>query len=130
MYKRQYLETRSVLATSIIGGSFMLLIAVFGTVFGSVVDRHVKKNVMIGSNLVTLVTFVAAGGLFLAFPTERLIDWNGPVFWVFVLVILVGGVVESMRNIALSTTVTLLIPADDRDTANGLVGTCPLYPSS
>lgn len=118
-----YLETRSVLATSIIGGSFMLLIAVFGTVFGSVVDRHVKKNVMIGSNLVTLVTFVAAGGLFLAFPTERLIDWNGPVFWVFVLVILVGGVVESMRNIALSTTVTLLIPADDRDKANGLVGT-------
>jgi DHA3 family multidrug efflux protein-like MFS transporter len=78
---------------------------------------------MIGSNLVTLVTFVAAGGLFLAFPTERLIDWNGPVFWVFVLVILVGGVVESMRNIALSTTVTLLIPADDRDKANGLVGT-------
>jgi DHA3 family multidrug efflux protein-like MFS transporter len=29
-----YLETRSVLATSIIGGSFMLLIAVLGTAFG------------------------------------------------------------------------------------------------
>ena len=30
--------------------------------------------------------------------------------------------VESMRNIALSTTVTLLVPADERDKANGLVG--------
>ncbi|HYO20227.1 MAG TPA: MFS transporter, partial [Dermatophilaceae bacterium] len=53
----------------------------------------------------------------------RLIDWNGPVFWLFAGTILLGGVVESMRNIALSTTVTLLVPADERDKANGLVGT-------
>ncbi len=31
--------------------------------------------------------------------------------------------VESLRNIALSTTVTLLVPEDGRDKANGLVGT-------
>jgi DHA3 family multidrug efflux protein-like MFS transporter len=30
-----YLETRSVLATAIIGGSYMLLVAVFGVVFGA-----------------------------------------------------------------------------------------------
>ena len=33
-----YLETRSVLATSIIGGSYMLLVAVFGFVFGAIVE--------------------------------------------------------------------------------------------
>ncbi len=38
-----YLETRSVMATAIIGGSFMLLIAVFGTMFGAIVDRNKKK---------------------------------------------------------------------------------------
>lgn len=118
-----YLETRSVLATSIIGGSFMLFIAVLGTVFGTFVDRHLKKSVMVASTVVTLVTFAVAGALYLVFPTERLVDWNGPVFWAFVLVILAGAVVESMRNIALSTTVTLLVPADDRAKANGLVGT-------
>jgi DHA3 family multidrug efflux protein-like MFS transporter len=32
-------------------------------------------------------------------------------------------VVESLRNIALSTTVTLLVPEGERDKANGLVGT-------
>ncbi|CAN7233811.1 MFS transporter [Knoellia sp. LjRoot47] len=118
-----YLETRSVLATSIIGGSYMLLIAAFGMVFGAVVDRHLKKHVMIASGIVPLAMFGVAGALYLAFDTAQLVDWNGPVFWVFVAVILVGGVVESMRNIALSTTVTLLVPSPDRDKANGLVGT-------
>ncbi len=35
-----YLETRSVLATGVIGGAYMLLIAVFGMLFGTLVDRH------------------------------------------------------------------------------------------
>ena len=39
------------------------------------------------------------------------------------MALLIGGVVESLRNIALSTTVTLLVPDDGRDKANGLVGT-------
>ena len=38
-----YLETRSVLATSIIGGSYMLLVAVFGFVFGAIVD-HMNRT--------------------------------------------------------------------------------------
>jgi len=118
-----YLETRSVLATSIIGGSFMLLIAVCGTLFGTIVDRHRKKQVMAASSMVTFVTYLVAGGMFLAFPASALVDWNGPLFWVFAGVILVGSVVESMRNIALSTTVTLLVPGDERAKANGLVGT-------
>lgn len=48
--------------------------------------------------------------------------WRSIVFWLFGGVILLGGVVESLRNIALSTTVTLLVPKDDHDKANGLVG--------
>ena len=37
-----YLETRSVLATGLIGGAYMLLIAVFGLFFGVLVDRYGK----------------------------------------------------------------------------------------
>ncbi|WP_460776234.1 MFS transporter [Microbacterium sp. GXF7504] len=118
-----YLETRSVLATSIIGGSYMLLVAVFGIVFGAIVDHMKKKAVMLLSSIVTLATYLLAGALFLAFPEAVLVDWGGPWFWLFAGVILVGGVVENLRNIALSTTVTLLVPADRRDRANGLVGT-------
>lgn len=117
-----YLETRSVLATAIIGGSYMLLVAVFGVVFGVIVDRTKKKAVMVLSSMITLVTYLLAGALYLSFPENVLVDWGGPWFWVFAGVILVGGVVENLRNIALSTTVTLLVPSDRRDRANGLVG--------
>ncbi|QCQ18191.1 MFS transporter [Microbacterium sp. RG1] len=118
-----YLETRNVLATSIIGGSYMLLVAVFGVVFGAIVDHMKKKAVMVLSSLITLATYLLAGALFLALPASALIDWGGPWFWLFAGVILIGGVVENLRNIALSTTVTLLVPAERRDRANGLVGT-------
>jgi DHA3 family multidrug efflux protein-like MFS transporter len=118
-----YLETRSVMATSIIGGGFMLFTAVFGTFFGTLVDHHRKKQVMVTSSTITLVAYALAGALWLLLGEARLADWGSAWFWLFAAVILVGGVVESLRNIALSTTVTLLVPEDGRDKANGLVGT-------
>lgn len=118
-----YLETRSVMATAIIGGSYMLLVALLGVVFGAIVDHMKKKAVMVLSSVITLAAYLLAGALYLAFDESVLIDWGGPWFWIFAAIILVGGVVENLRNIALSTTVTLLVPADRRDRANGLVGT-------
>ncbi len=118
-----YLETRSVLATGIIGGAYMLLIAFFAMLFGTIVDRHRKLQVMIFSSLVTLGSFVIAGVLYLLQPESALLDLGGPWFWAFSGIILFGSVVEHMRNIALSTTVTLLVPEERHANANGLVGT-------
>lgn len=118
-----YLETESVLATGIIGGAYMLLLALFAMVFGSIVDRHRKHRVMVFSSLVTLVAFSVAGGLYLAFPEAALLDLGGPWFWLFSGIILFGAVIENMRNIALSTTVTLLVPVEKHANANGYVGT-------
>ena len=118
-----YLETRSVLATGIIGGAYMLLLAIFGMVFGTFVDRHRKHRVMVVSALCSLVFFAAAGALFLARSEAELLDLGGVWFWLFTGVILVGAVVENLRNIALSTTVTLLVPTERHANANGLVGT-------
>jgi len=118
-----YLETKSVLATSIIGGSYMLLVAFCSILFGTFVDHNKKKFVMMIATLFTLAAFVIAGILYMNFPVKLLVDWNGLIFWFFAGIILTGAVVENMRNIALSTTVTLLVEKDDRDKANGLVGT-------
>ena len=118
-----YLETRSVLATGIIGGAYMLLVALFGMVFGSIVDRHRKHQAMIFASVTTFVAFGVAGTLYLLFPENVLLDLGGPWFWLFSGIILFGGVVENMRNIALSTTVTLLVPEERHANANGLVGT-------
>ncbi len=118
-----YLETRSVMATAIIGGSYMFLVAIFSIIFGTIVDHNKKKNVMLFASVFTAVAYVLAGLVFLAFPSDLLSNWQHVAFWLFASVILIGSVVENMRNIALSTTVTLLVPKEGRDKANGMVGT-------
>jgi DHA3 family multidrug efflux protein-like MFS transporter len=118
-----YLETRSVLATGVVGGSYMLLVAVFSIFFGSVVDRYRKHAVMLFASAITLVSFCIAGVFYLLYPESVLVDLGGPMFWVFAGIILFGSVIENMRNIALSTTVTLLVPVDRHANANGMVGT-------
>src|SRR3954464_2366395 len=118
-----YLETRSVLATGIVGGAYMLLVALFSILFGSVVDRYRKHAVMLFASVITLVSFSIAGVFYLLFPESTLLNLGGPMFWVFAGIILFGSVIENMRNIALSTTVTLLVPEERHANANGLVGT-------
>jgi DHA3 family multidrug efflux protein-like MFS transporter len=118
-----YLATRSVLATGLIGGAYMLFISFSSIFFGAVVDHHRKLTVMRVSTTCTLLAFGVAGAMFLLLGERTLSDLGAPWFWVFAVVILAGAVVEHMRNIALSTTVTILVPDERRANANGLVGT-------
>jgi len=118
-----YLETRSVLATGIIGGAYMLFVALFGMLFGTIVDRLRKHSAMLLASGTSLGAFLVAGAVYLIFPESELVDFAGPWFWIFAGVILFGGVIENMRNIALSTTVTLLVPPERHANANGMVGT-------
>lgn len=118
-----YLETKSVLATAIIGGTYMLFVALCSIIFGTIVDHNKKKRVMVYSSVFTFAMFVLAGVVYVMSPKDALVDWQSWLFWLFAGVILIGGVIENMRNIALSTTVTILVPKDGRDKANGLVGT-------
>jgi len=117
-----YLETRNVIATGVVGGAYMLLIALSSISFGTVVDRYRKLAIMRFAAAFTLVMFVLSGVMFLLTPGAGLLDLGQPWFWVFTLIILVGAVVENMRNVALSTTVTILIEPDRRANANGMVG--------
>lgn len=118
-----YLETKNVMATAIIGGVYMLLVAIFSIIFGTIVDHHKKKSVMMFAALFTLVAFAVGAVVFWFTPDATMKNLAGPMFWIFASVILIGAVVENMRNIALSTVVTILVPADGRDKANGMVGT-------
>lgn len=118
-----YIETQSVLVTAMIGGSYMLLVALLSLIFGTIVDRHKKKRVMLFATVVTLAAYLLGGVVYLLFEKSELLSIGSIGFWLFILVILVGAVVENMRNIALSTVVTLLVPEKQHAQANGLVGT-------
>jgi hypothetical protein len=46
-----YLETRSVLATSVIGGAFAIFSSVFGILFGTFVDQGVAGEDFVGKTV-------------------------------------------------------------------------------
>jgi MFS transporter, DHA3 family, multidrug efflux protein len=118
-----YLETRSVTATSIVSGIYLVVVAVSGIWFGSLVDHNRKKNVMILSGLVSLVIYSIGFAVYLTVPVETWKDATSPTLWTFVPLLLLGVIAGNLRGIALPTLVTILIPEDSRDKANGLVGT-------
>ncbi len=118
-----YLETESVMAVGLIGGGYMIMVALFSVIFGTIVDQNKKKTVMLASSLLTMSAFAVAGLVYRLLPEARLLDFGAGYFWLFITIILAGAIIENMRNIALSTTVTLLVSKDKRANANGLVGT-------
>ncbi|MBL8159217.1 MFS transporter [Candidatus Saccharibacteria bacterium] len=118
-----YLETKSVLATAIIGGSFMLFSALLGMYFGTYVDRHKKKTAMLASSWTTLISFALATVVYFTTPNGQLLNIGNIYFWLLVILILFGAVAGNLRAIALSTSVTLLTPEKEHDRANGMVAT-------
>ena len=117
-----YLESRSVLVTSILGGSYMLFLALTSVPFGTLIDRIRKKTAMMLATACTAVAFAIGSALFFVIPSDVLLDLRRPFFWVFLTILLLGALVESIRGLALATCVTMLVPAELRPKANGLVG--------
>ncbi|MGH9278635.1 MAG: MFS transporter [Acidimicrobiales bacterium] len=118
-----FVETRSVIAAGVIGGAFSISSAVLGPVFGTFVDRHRKRTAMLVATSASTVCFTAATGVFFAVDAADLLRLGSPWFWVLAGSTLLGSVAGQMRGLALSPTVTLLIPEERRDRANGMVGT-------
>jgi MFS transporter, DHA3 family, multidrug efflux protein len=118
-----FLETESVLATGMVAGIFLVTTALSGIWFGSLVDHHRKKTTMQASSLVSLAFYVVAFTLYQLTPEQTFTNPASVMLWVFVVLSMLGVITGNIRSIALMTLVTLLIPEDRRDRANGLVGT-------
>ncbi|MCK6581880.1 MAG: MFS transporter [Anaerolineales bacterium] len=118
-----YLETKSVTATSIISGIYLVLTASLGIWFGSLVDHNKKQKVMILSGLISLSIYLVGFMIYLIYPAET---WKNPtsvILWIFNVLLLIGVIAGNIRSIAVPTLVTILIPEENRAKANGLVGT-------
>ena len=118
-----YLETESVIATSVMAGIYSITVAVSGFYLGSLVDRFPKKRVMLFASGFSLVLYGLALATFVSAPPEAFSHAASPTLWIFVVLTLVGAIVGNVRAIALSTLVTIMVPEDRRDKANGMVGT-------
>ena len=118
-----FLETKSVLATGMVAGIFLVATALSGIWFGSLVDHHRKKTTMQVSALVSLAFYAVAFTLYQLTSEQTFTNPASVMLWVFIVVSMFGVIAGNIRSIALMTLVTLLIPEDRRDRANGLVGT-------
>lgn len=117
-----FLETQSVFATGLLAGIYLVLTAGSGFWFGSIVDHNYKKHVMLGSNAVSFFFYAASFLLLVSVPPEAFQDVSGFALWSLVVLLMLGVTAGNLRSITLPTIVTLLIPEDRRDKANGLVG--------
>lgn len=117
-----YLETRSVFATGMIAGIYLVTIALSGFWFGSIVDHNKKKTVMLWSSAASFFFYAIALVLHHWVGIEQLTVIASYELWVFIVLTMFGVLAGNLRMIALPTFVTVLIPEDGRDKANGLVG--------
>ncbi len=117
-----FLETRSVFATGMIAGIYLVLTAGLGVWLGSIVDHNAKKVAMLGSSAVSAAFYAISLGMVLLEPQGAFTNPYSPYLWAFILTVMLGVIAGNLRSIALPTLVTVLIPEDRRDKANGLVG--------
>lgn len=117
-----FIETQSVFATGMVAGIYLVFTAGLGFWLGSIVDHNGKKISMLGSSLVSFIFYTTAFVMVLAAPEGAFADPYGIYLWTFVLLVMLGVIAGNIRAIALPTLVTILIPAEERDKANGLVG--------
>jgi DHA3 family multidrug efflux protein-like MFS transporter len=118
-----YLETRSVFATGVIAGVYLAFTAACGVWFGSLVDHHRKKTMMIVSTVASFGLYGLAATVYWGVDQTTFSDATSPRLWAFVLLLMSGVLLGNIRTIALPVLVTLLVAEDRRDRANGLVGT-------
>ncbi|TLV03168.1 MFS transporter [Dyadobacter luticola] len=118
-----YLETKSVIATSMMAGIYFATVAVSGFFLGSIVDRYKKKTSMMLSGIFTLIFYGLSLLIYLTTPAENFKHDDSLSLWVFIVLTLFGAITGNIRSIALSTVVTILVEEEGRDKANGLVGT-------
>lgn len=118
-----YLETKSVFATSMISGFYLVTTAASGIWFGSLVDRYRKKQMMLVSSLVSLILYALGFLLYSTAPAEAFTVVGSGWLWIFVPLLLLGVIAGNIRNVALPTLITILVEEKRRDRANGLAGT-------
>ncbi|RYY28847.1 MAG: MFS transporter [Sphingomonadales bacterium] len=117
-----YLETESVFATGMVAGLHLVLTALLAMWFGSLVDHNPKKLVLQASSLGSFVFFAAALATHSLAPDGSFTSVGQITLWLFILLVMLGVIAGNLRNIALPTLVTQMVPEDERDKANGLVG--------
>jgi len=117
-----FLQTNSVLVTGLVSGIYLTLTATSGIWFGSLVDHHKKKTMMLVSSIASLVFFTVSFGVYITAGEGAFTDPGSARLWALITLTLFGVVAGNIRGIVMPVLVTIFVEEDKRDKANGLVG--------
>lgn len=117
-----FLETKSVVSTGMVAGIYLVMTAVSGMWFGSLVDHHKKKQVLLASSVVTLLLFLVGFAVY-SLTRESLTTLTNPSLWIFVLALMGAVVSGNIYSIAIPTLIGHVVSVDKHDKANGMFGT-------
>ena len=110
-----YLETKSVFATGMVAGVYLVFTAGFGFWLGSIVDHNAKKTVMLGSSVVSAIFYALSLALVMLSPhfnVERsaanAVAVAGATFGLFGALFSAGSTVQT-RALAKSETTSSIV---------------------
>ena len=73
---------------------------------------------MIGASVSTMVFLLLASAIFIFRQRASIANMKSPAFWLFSFPLLLSALTGNLRAIALSTTVSILVPKQDYARAN------------
>lgn len=117
-----YLQTGSVIVTTVLAVIYFMGNLTTGFFFGSLVDRFDKKKLMLAADAITAVLFVIAFLIYVTAPEGAFSSLGSVRLWALIGVVYVGIIVPNIRAIIQSTLVAVMVPPDRLDRANGMVG--------
>jgi MFS transporter, DHA3 family, multidrug efflux protein len=117
-----YLQTGSVIVTSVLAVMFFGGNLLTGFVFGSLVDRYSKKTLILVTDAITAGIFVVSFLIYVTTPAEAFTSVTSPSLWLLIVVAFSGVILPNIRGIIQATLVPALVPADQLDRANGMAG--------
>jgi MFS transporter, DHA3 family, multidrug efflux protein len=118
-----YLETQSVVSTSLISGIFLITTASTGVWFGSLVDRYDKRLLMIYSSVFSMFIYCIGFIIYTRAPVDSFKSISNPLLWILIVILLFGVIAGNIKNIAVTALIPVLVKKDELDKANGLTGT-------
>ncbi len=117
-----FLNTKSVFASALVGGLYLVFSSGSGLWLGSFVDHHSTRTAMSAATATSTVLYVISLALYETASPGAFSSVASPILWIFVVLLLAGVAGGNVRTIALPTLVTHMIAESHRARANGLVG--------
>ncbi len=118
-----YIQTQSVIVTSVMSGIYLVATAATGFWFGELVDNNKKKKLLVVSGIFSLIMYLICFIIYITVGADAFKDVSNPILWVFIIFILLGVIAGNIRGIILPVLIPVLVDKDNIDKANGLAGT-------